>query len=392
MRRNICIVSECQQVPGVGGTETVSFLLKEEFKKNGYNVFSLFFTQKTTLTSGDMLFPERDKIISNKNKKFLINTIKENHIDFILSQGTAYDDVLILCIEAKKITPVRLIYTNHFNPLMGIKDYDDYNERRIYRISNPIKKLLASFLIEIKRPLYVFNGKKSLKEKYSKYEIEQIDAFVSLNEEYSKFSSKIFASHYKDRFHTIANPIVIDNPTRNEIKENIVLFVGRLTSQKRLDRLMYIWNSICKAFPTWKLVVVGDGDYSHEYKRIARDLGLMNIEFVGQQPSEEYFKKSKIVCMTSSHEALPMVLIEAQKYRCVPIAYNSFDAAEDIIKNGHNGLLIKPFKQKEYAKALSKLMTDENYRESLAKNGSTFIEKFNIETVIKDWIKLLESL
>lgn len=31
--KNICIVSECQQILGVGGTETVSYILKEELKK-----------------------------------------------------------------------------------------------------------------------------------------------------------------------------------------------------------------------------------------------------------------------------------------------------------------------------------------------------------------------
>ena len=138
--------------------------------------------------------------------------------------------------------------------------------------------------------------------------------------------------------------------------------------------------------------MVGDGYYANEYKKIATNLGLRNINFVGQQPSEGYFNKSKIMCMTSSHEALPMVLIEAQKHGCVPIAYNSFEAAKDIIQNGHNGLLIKPFKHREYEKALTRLMNEEDYRESIAKNGSTFIEKFNIEIIIKDWIKLLTSL
>ena len=145
-------------------------------------------------------------------------------------------------------------------------------------------------------------------------------------------------------------------------------------------------------FRDWKVIIVGNGNYAQEYKRNTKELNLWNVEYVGQQPAEKYFKKSKIVCMTSSHEAFGMVLVEAQKYGCVPIAYNSFETAPEIIQDGYNGILIEPFKQKEYAKALSKLITDKDYLEELKSNGRSYIEKFNVKTIIKEWIKLLDSL
>ncbi len=392
MAKNICIISECQQILGVGGTETVSFLLKNELKKNGYNVTSLFFIQKSALTEEDLLFPDSIDIASIKNKNYLINLIVEKKIEIILSQGTTHDNILNLCTEAKTHTNIKLVHTNHFNPLMGIKDYDDYKEKLINKKNNPIKKFFFSLILEIKRPWYVFNSKKSISNRYRKIDIDNIDAFVSLNEEYSRFSSRLFSPQHKEKFHTIANPIVIDDYANNKTKENIILFVGRLSSQKRLDRLLYIWNSIYRKFPEWELVVVGDGYYANEYKKIATNLGLRNINFVGQQPSEGYFKKSKIMCMTSSHEGLPMVLIEAQKYGCVPIAYNSFEAAKDIIQNYHNGVLVAPFNEKEYTKALRTLITNDEMRKRLAANGKEFIKKFDSKMIVKEWIKLFNSL
>lgn len=387
-KKNICIVSECQQIPGVGGIETVSFILREELLKNGYYVWSMYFIPKSTPTIYDIQFKQVHDICSNENKEQFIEIIEKHHIDFILLQGAPIDGLLELCIETKKATGIKLIYTYHFNPLMCIGEFDDYKEKALKDCNHIITPLYSLYLAS-KRSIFI---KKSL-EKFKNYDISNIDAFVSVNCKHTTFFQTLYPKEFKDRFHTIANPIALgyEDESTTE-KENIILFVSRLTYQKRLDRLIHIWNSLYKDHPTWKLVVVGDGDYTNEYKKIATDLDLKNIEFVGQQPAEEYFKKSKIVCMTSSHEAFGMVLVEAQKYGCVPITYSNFETASEIIQDGYNGLLIEPFKQKKYEEALSRLLTDNNYLQMLKGHGRSYIEKFNVKTIIKEWIKLLNSL
>lgn len=70
---------------------------------------------------------------------------------------------------------------------------------------------------------------------------------------------------------------------------------------------------------------------------MACKLNLRNIEFKGTQPSEPYYAESSVLCMTSTYEGFPMVLIEAQQYGCVPMAFDSFEAVHDIIEDGENG-------------------------------------------------------
>ena len=53
-----------------------------------------------------------------------------------------------------------------------------------------------------------------------------------------------------------------------------------------------------------------------------------------------------------------MTLLECQSFGVVPLLYNSFSAAVDIIDDGINGYLISPYKKKEYAKKLHQLMND----------------------------------
>ena len=131
--KNICIVSECQQILGVGGTETVSLLLKEGLKEQGYKVWSVYFIPKAPSTDTDIQLPEAQDIHSEHNRLRLIDAIKRNHIEIILLQGVPQKGLLELCIEAKKETGVKLVYAYHFNPLMNIKEYDDFKERLLYR-------------------------------------------------------------------------------------------------------------------------------------------------------------------------------------------------------------------------------------------------------------------
>ena len=126
--KNICIVSECQQILGVGGTETVSFLLKQEFINNGYNVWSLYLIPKATQTETDVELPDKQDICSIENKRVFIETITKNRIEVIISQGAPCKTLLDLCIEAKKATETKLIYSYHFNPLKATREYDDYKE------------------------------------------------------------------------------------------------------------------------------------------------------------------------------------------------------------------------------------------------------------------------
>ena len=391
MKRNICLVNVYQPVLGIGGIETVSNLLKKAFKDNDYNVWNLFIFEMGPKDEYDIQITNQKQVYSKENINFLLDIIKRHKIDIILLNGGWHNDLLNLCVKAKENTNVKLILTSHCHPLVRAKEYEDFKDRVLQHTHNPMLKVAKTILLEIKKRIYIKVHEKKTKDFYSKYDLKNIDAFVTLSKDYTKYFKSIFPTYFKDSIYTIPNPITLE-PTHSVNKENIILFVGRMTMQKRLDRLLYIWQKIYKKHSEWKVVAVGDGEYIEEYKKIAKNLKLKNVEFVGQQPSEEYFKKSKIVCMTSSHEGLPMVLIEAQKYGCIPIAYNSYESAKDIIRDNYNGLLIHPFKQNEYKVALESLMVNKERREILAHNGRDYIKRFEITNVVKQWINLFDRI
>ena len=387
---NICIVNELQIEENRGGVQTVSYLLKDKFEALEIPVYSVHLEQKRNKYKNEYILPDTENIDSEENHKFLYNIIVNNKISIILFQGYL-GELMKLCVDIRKTLPVKLIYTYHRDPEAGIKEYDDYKERIINNTKSHTIKLIKGIVLELKRPVFSHNCKERIKRGLAKYEMEYIDAFISLDEHYTNFIRSLYPKKYYHKFHTIINPIKTTCQNNNR-KEKYVLFIARHTYQKRLDRLLYIWSETSNKFPEWKLIVVGNGDYHNQYIKIADEQNLKNIVFVGEQPANQYYRTCSIICMTSSHEGLPMTLIEAQSYGCVPIAYDSFSSARRIIINNYNGLLVKPFVKKKYRKALHTLMENEDLRNKFAQNGIEYIKQFDINIIIKEWISLIENL
>ena len=95
--------------------------------------------------------------------------------------------------------------------------------------------------------------------------------------------------------------------------------------------------------------------------------------------------------MTSSFEGWPLTLIEAQQCGCVPLAFDSFASLKDIITSEDNGFIIPNNDIPAYIQQIKRLMTDDKLRKSMAANANECRKRFTIDTIIKEWINLMEE-
>ncbi|MGN0835633.1 MAG: glycosyltransferase [Candidatus Spyradosoma sp.] len=188
-------------------------------------------------------------------------------------------------------------------------------------------------------------------------------------------------------------------PSRKEnvdfsAKKKELLFVGRMSFvEKRPDLLLRAWTKLQTAFPDWSLRFVGKGEYLPELKKLAETLGAERVSFEGFQKPEKYYRDAAIFCMTSAYESFGNVLVEAAAFGCVPVAFDSFPAARDIIADGENGALVPAFDLDAYAETLARLMRDDALREQLARNALAQIpEKFSPEKIGGAWEKLFAEV
>ena len=385
---NICFFSY-EHISGTrGGTERVTEILARSFESKGHRVYMVSVCppiENDILKENQYILPKIE-IETIENVSFIKIFLIEKAIDIILNQAVP-KEVLALIVKANNHIPI--ITCIHTHPLVTIKSITDFWDRK--KMNNKWKFRFLYPFIYLAFLSFKRNAKRRTKEYLSFFQ-KNCDAVVLLSNKYKDCVIDMLGRNVQNLY-AIPNPKDLKNVPIIS-KENTIIFVGRLEFQKRVDRLLLVWGELFNKHKDWKLQIIGEGDCKIFFEQLAQKNNLKNIEFIGHSAPEEYYKKAAIMCMTSTHEGLPMVLLEALQYNVIPVAFNSFESATDIIIDKENGFLIKPFSLKEYAKILDKLMSNAEYRNCIQRQlqEKQQIALFNKNSIVKQWEKLFEEL
>lgn len=389
---NICIFTKQHIASGRGGLENVTLELSNHLSSIGYNIFMLSAHKpiyNDQLLSQQFFLPHKE-VNTLRNEQYITSFLYKHNIDIIINESYEICILNILVTANKKKVPI--ISVLHTDPVAAIKSVQDNWD--FWKVKHGSVKFTFLYPYLYLRRLYqIYTRKKYTRLKHIYY-YDKSDAVVLLSEQFFKSFQRISGVTDTKKLYAISNPNTIKVEKSNLAeKENIILFIGRLVFQKRLDRLLKIWNRI-KDREGWKLIIVGDGPDRELYEVLCRKWNSNNIEFVGHCNPEPYYLKAKILCMTSSYEGSPLVITEALQNEVIPIAYNSYEAASDIIENKFNGYLIKPFSEEDYSKTLSALITDNELRNRIRNNirSSNSGNKFSKSNIIDKWKCLLTEV
>ncbi len=388
---NICFITSQHVSKFRGGVEMVTSILKECFQTKGYNVVMLSSLPPIDcdlLLENQFVLPN-DTINSKENQFFLTSFIAKHKIDIIINQSEVKTILELIKVSVPKVPVISVIHTDPKAAIKAVQDNWDYWKIQYGTIKFP---LLLPYLF-LRRLYQIYTRKKYTKSKYQ-YFYNQSNAIVLLSEKF--FDSLKYLAGIKDtsKLYAISNPQTITRTQNIENKkENIVLFVGRLVYQKRLDRLFRIWKRI-KDKKDWRLIIVGDGPDRDLYELLCKKWDVKNIEFVGHCNPSPYYHKAQILCMTSSFEGSPCVIQEAMQYNIIPIAYNSYESIEDIILDGINGFTIRPFSISDYSKTLKRMMIDTSYSEQILENirQKNILNQHSIDKIMEQWSNLFKSV
>lgn len=374
--------------PIAGGVERVTDLLAREFGKRGHKVFYL--NNKPNKVLEDYAFPG---ILSyfpypdykdERNVSFYVDYLQKNDIDVIINQCGAFQDSILYNqrgnTKAKVVSVIHarpsLNYDNLFSEISvlkkrGLKEI----VKRIARIAI-YPKIKKDYLVRLKKHYaWLTSGNNT-------------DRLVLLSDTFKNDLLALVDEIDENKLCSLPNPVSFEIEKIHS-KSQTLLYVGRLdTGQKRVDRLVRIWREVSHSMPDWNLKIIGDGPDRMKLINMAKN--MERIYFLGFKDPALYYKEAAIMCMTSSHEGFPMVLMEAMSKGCVPIAFDSFSAIHDVIKD--NRQLVRPFSLKEYVQKLTTIMEDTNLRTELAHSGFQNVRNFKIDTIVNRWEVLFDSL
>lgn len=388
----INILFYLDRYPGYGGIESVTTVLSNEFIEKGYSVFIISLNQENedlldklnkqvTLLS----LPSLD-LLSNENEEYLINEIKNRNIDFLIHQHS-YAPIFSLIVKVKNRIQCKIITVEHNTPDAQIRMYSNSLLENTY--SNNLKFNVQKFFY----PISIYRCKQKEKKRH-RFLYMNSDKYVLLSKEYINIFKKVTRLKDCNKVECIPNPLIkIDVNINLGEKEKIILYVGRLDkTQKRVDRLIRIFENLYKKFNDWKLIIVGDGPERNVLENYVKERGIDHIYFEGfHSDIFSYYKKASIICLTSNIEGLPMVLIEAMQFGVIPFSFDSYASVIDIIENSKSGFIIPSFNENKYIKQLSQLMNNPNSIRKISRCAKEKSDNFSIENIFFFWRKLFLS-
>ena len=377
-----------------GGIDRVTDIISKELIRLGNNVYmiSLWKALEEDPSYPYQYFLPSQEILKKENESFIKSFLKKYKIDIIVNQSDSIEMVQLLKQSHCGIPIASFLHNDPLATQKSLRDnWDLWKEKN------------GNILFFLKSPYYFARllYQRYTRGKFVKKKLRHLynnsDAVVLLSERFKESYIRVAGLKEQDRLFSIHNPFSFDiseSNTSNNKKKSI-LFVGRLEfHQKRPDRLLKVWQILGKKTVGWQLTILGNGSYKKELESYCKKHNLYNVIFTGNTNPQEYYKEAEILCMTSTYEGLPMVLIEALQYSVIPIIYDSCASVKDIIDNNINCKMITSFYIKEYANALNTLMNNPDLRNEMRKNIATkrFEEILNIDNIIAEWNEMFYQL
>lgn len=203
--------------------------------------------------------------------------------------------------------------------------------------------------------------------------------------------------HFKSK-----NTIVIPNgiagisKTKASLKSKKIISAGRIAPVKGFNRLIDVFSDVVKKYPEWKLEIFGDGErnYVSQLQQKINTLGLQeNVYLRGQtEHLQEKMLEASMYVMTSETECFPMVLLEAKSCGLPVVSFDCPYGPRNIITDKKDGFLVENQDNTKLGEAIRQLIDSDILRKELGNKGQENMSKFDLSTIMKQWMTLFNGL
>jgi glycosyltransferase involved in cell wall biosynthesis len=216
---------------------------------------------------------------------------------------------------------------------------------------------------------------------------------------FSREQSEFLQTRYKvssGRIDIVPNGISALFFSQNNKRENDLnpdtlqlLYVGRLATQKRVDRLV---DAMPMVKPKTHLTIVGDGTQRIKLEERAKKLELDNVTFVGRMPLDavkKYHLVSDVFVLPSDREGMPLVLLEAMASG-LPVIGSNVVGIRELVDNV--GVLVDKPSPQTFAAALNKMLIDQKLLADMSERSRNAASKLRWPAVTKQVGEIYKGL
>ncbi|GHD77755.1 glycosyltransferase involved in cell wall biosynthesis [Salinibacterium amurskyense] len=141
--------------------------------------------------------------------------------------------------------------------------------------------------------------------------------------------------------------------------ENLIVFLGRLSEEKQIDRLIKALSIMDPALNA-KLEIVGGGELEGKLRALAQSLGLEDrvtlTGFVEQDQLRDALQRGSVFAMPSIAELQSISTMEAMASGLPVVAADAM-ALPHLVHDGENGFLFEPGNVEDLAAKLTTVLT-----------------------------------
>ncbi|MCC6456747.1 MAG: glycosyltransferase [Caldilineaceae bacterium] len=174
----------------------------------------------------------------------------------------------------------------------------------------------------------------------------------------------------------------------------IALYVGRMSAEKNIDRLLRLFRYVADEHETVYLVLVGDGPDLDDLRRLVHELGISaRVRFTGgvsYATMPEYMGAGDFFVSASQSEVHPLTFIEAAAAHLPALGIRSPGVA-DIIKDGETGLLAEN-NDLSFGLRFLHLAQDAELRHRLGQQAGDYARTLSVENNARRLLELYRDL
>lgn len=362
--------------PFINGVSTSIVMLKKALEKQGHTVYIV------TVNNENMKYKyeEDEKVIRIPGIPVgiydyrltgiypvkIVNKIRKWHLDVIHSQ-TEFGVGTFARIIAKQFH-IPLVHTYH----TMYEDYVHYITKGYFvGTSKKIVEYLTLFYCDKTISELIVPTEKTKELFKEKYKVNRNVYVIPTGIEIEKF----YLENNK-------NLNILEKRNSLGIAKNdfVILFVGRIGTEKNIDLLLNGMDKLIKLSKKIKLLIIGDGPDMGYYKEYVykRKLGK-NVIFTGKVPWDsisEYYLIADIFATASVTETQGLTVIEAMAAG-LPVVCINDESFTGTIMNNVDGIIFNNLE--EYIEAITKLYQDRELLKNLGKKARIDAEKYSSE-------------
>lgn len=192
------------------------------------------------------------------------------------------------------------------------------------------------------------------------------------------------AERFNPRFRSQA---MRDQLSQNNPDDTILLYVGRLSSEKRLDTLRPLLESL----PNTHLIMVGDGPMRATLEKYFAGTKTTFMGFREGEELSQIYASADIFVFPSALETFGLVVVEAMAAG-LPVVASRVGGVRDVIVEGQTGYTFEVGDTAAMIEGVRRIMSDPECRQKMGLDARTFAETQTWPAIMDEVVDLYTTL